>query len=119
MTKVSISPTVPHDVETRAGGGSAAPGMARCLGLAAAPTFAIMALWTGFFSGQPDMPCTAMQGSSPMSGMTVMYLLMSAFHAAPWLRLISSRRAVSTRRLDDSARRAGFEQVVRSDEVIK
>jgi hypothetical protein len=28
-----------------------------------------------------------------MSGMTVMYLLMSAFHAAPWLRLISNRRS--------------------------
>jgi hypothetical protein len=26
-----------------------------------------------------------------MSGMTLMYLLMSAFHVAPWLRLISSR----------------------------
>jgi hypothetical protein len=49
-------------------------------------------LWTGVFSGQPDMLCMAMQGSSPMSGMTVMYLLMSAFHAAPWLRLISGRR---------------------------
>jgi hypothetical protein len=119
MTKVSISPVVSHDVETCARSGIAAPGMARWLGLAAAPTFATMALWTGLFSGQPDMLCMAMQGSSPMSGMTVMYLLMSAFHAAPWLRLISSRRAVSTRRLDDSARRAVLEQVVRSDEVIE
>ena len=51
MTKVSISPAEPHDLETCAGGGSAAPGVARWLGLAAAPTFAIMALWTGFFSG--------------------------------------------------------------------
>ena len=62
------------------------------------PTFTIMALWNGLYSGQPDMLCMAMQGSSPMSGMTVMYLLMSAFHAAPWLRLISSRRPMSTRR---------------------
>ena len=115
MTKVSNSPVVLHDVETRAGGGNAAPDVARWLGLAAAPTFAIMALWTGFFSGQPDMLCTAMQGSSPMSGMTVMYLLMSAFHTAPWLRLISSRRAVSTERLGDPTRRAVFEQVVRSE----
>ncbi len=82
MTDVSVSPVVRHDVETCAG----------WLGLAAAPTFVIMALWTGLFSGQPDMLCMAMQGSSPMSGMTLMYLLMSAFHAAPWLRLISSRR---------------------------
>ena len=109
MTEVSSSPVVSHDVETRAGSGIAAPGMARWLGLAAAPTFAIMALWNGLFSGQPDMLCMAMQGPPPMSGMTVMYLLMSAFHAAPWLRLISSRRAASTRRLDDSTRRAVFE----------
>jgi hypothetical protein len=82
MTEVSISPVVPHDVETCAAGGNAAPGIARWLGLAAAPTFAIMALWNSFFSGQPDMLCMAMQGSSPMSGMTVMYLLMSAFHSS-------------------------------------
>jgi hypothetical protein len=119
MTKVSTSPVVSHDVEICAGRGIAAPSMAQWLGLAAAPTFAIMALWNGFFSGQPDMLCMAMQGSSPMNGMTLMYLLMSAFHATPWLRLISSRRAVSTRRLDDSTRRAVFEQVVRSDEVIE
>jgi len=91
MTKLSMSPVVPHDVETCAG--SAATGAAGWLGLAAAPTFAMMALWNGFFSGQPDMLCMAMQGPSPMSGMPVMYLLMSAFHAAPWLRLISTRRA--------------------------
>ena len=107
---MSISPLAAHGVETCAGSGNAAPGIARWLGLAAAPTFAIMALWTGFFSGQPDMLCMAMQSSSPMSGMTVMYLLMSAFHATPWLRLISSRGAVS-----NSSRRAVFEQVVRSD----
>jgi hypothetical protein len=75
----------------RTGGGHTAPGAPQWLGLAAAPTFAIMALWTGFFGGHPDMLCMAMQGTSPMSGMTMMYLLMSAFHAAPWLKLISCR----------------------------
>jgi hypothetical protein len=80
-----------------AGSGSAAPGVAGWLGLAAAPTFALMALWTGFFAGQPDMLCMAMQGPSPMSGMTVMYLLMSAFHAAPWLKLISRRWSAGRR----------------------
>jgi hypothetical protein len=91
MTDVSISRVVRHDVETCAGGSHAAPGAAGWLGLAAAPTFALMALWTGIFSGQSDMLCMGVQGSSPMSGMTVIYLLMSAFHAAPWLRLISGR----------------------------
>ncbi len=91
MTDVSMSRVVQHDIDTCVGGGHAVPGLASWLGLAAAPTFAVMALWSAFFSGQPDMLCMAMQGSSPVSGMTVMYLLMSAFHAAPWLSLISSR----------------------------
>jgi hypothetical protein len=83
MTEVSMSLVARRDVETCAGGNHAAPGVAWWLGLAAAPTFAIMALWTGLLSGQPDMFCMAMQSSSSMSGMTMMYLLMSAFHAAP------------------------------------
>jgi len=119
MTDVSMSPTTRYDVKTRAGGGRAASGAAGWLSLAAAPTFAIMALWTGLFSGHPDMLCMAMQGSSPMSGMTLMYLLMSLFHAAPWLRLISSQRSGVRRTLGESTRRAVFEQVVRSDEVIE
>ena len=28
--------------------------------------------------------------ASPLSGMVPMYLLMSAFHSAPWLKLISA-----------------------------
>jgi hypothetical protein len=92
MTDTPMSPVVRHAVETCAGGGRAASGAAGWLGLAAAPTFAVMALWTGFFSGQPDVPCMAMQGSSPMNGMTLMYLLMSAFHSSPWLKLMSGRR---------------------------
>ena len=61
-----------------------------CLG--AAPTFAIMALLTGALgSGQPDIFCSAAEHTSPLSGMTPMYLLMSAFHSPPWLKLISSR----------------------------
>ena len=50
---------------------------------------------------------------------TLMYLLMSAFHAAPWLRLISSRRSGVHRALGESTQRAVFEQVVRSDEGIE
>jgi hypothetical protein len=91
MTDVPMSPVVRHDVETCAGGGRAASGSAGWLALAAAPTFAVMALWTGFFSGQPGMLCMAIQGSSLMSGMTLMYLLMNAFHTAPWLGLIHRR----------------------------
>jgi hypothetical protein len=58
------------------------------LALAASPTFAIMALLSGVLGGgSAEMLCAAAQ-MSPLSGMTTMYLLMSAFHAGPWLKLI-------------------------------
>ena len=65
-------------------------GAAEFLSLAAAPTFAAMALLTALGGGGPlDMLCGA--DASPLTGMIPMYLLMSAFHAAPWLRLIANR----------------------------
>ena len=68
------------------------------ISLAAAPTFAIMALLTGVLGGAPhDMVCAAAQGASPLGGMVWMYALMSAFHAPPWLKLISSRSNGSRR----------------------
>jgi hypothetical protein len=73
----------------RTGSGHAVSGAAGWLGLAATPTFAVMALWTGLSGDQPDMLCMGMQGASPLSGMALMYALMGAFHAAPWLRLLS------------------------------
>jgi hypothetical protein len=75
-------------------GDAAAFGAADWLSLAAAPTFAIMALLTDILGGGPDMLCAA---ASPLSGMVPMYLLMSAFHSAPWLKLISSRRSGARR----------------------
>jgi len=74
--------------------GAAALGAADWLCLAAAPSFAIMALITGVLGvGSPQMLCSAVQNASPLSGMVPMYVLMSAFHSAPWLKLISSRRS--------------------------
>jgi hypothetical protein len=67
-------------------------GAADWLCLAAAPTFAIMALLTAVPGGPADMVCAAAQDASPVGGMVPMYLLMSAFHLVPWLKLISSRR---------------------------
>jgi hypothetical protein len=64
----------------------------RWLSLAAAPTFAIMALLTVVGSGPPDLLCSAAQHASPLGGMIPMYLLMSAFHSAPWLKLVSRQR---------------------------
>jgi hypothetical protein len=70
---------------------AAAIGAANWLHLAAAPTFAIMALLTAVVGGgSPDALCSTMQ-ASPLGGMVPMYLLMSAFHAAPWLKLVGRR----------------------------
>jgi hypothetical protein len=70
---------------------SAARAAARSLCLAATPTFTIMALLTALGGSEPDFLCAAMHHASPLDGMVPMYLLMSAFHAAPWLRLICDR----------------------------
>jgi len=76
-------------------GDAAALGAAGWLGLAAAPTFAVMALLSCVTGGDADMMCSAAHAVSPLSGMVPMYVLMSAFHLAPWLKLISRRRSVA------------------------
>jgi len=76
-------------------GDAAALGAAGWLGLAAAPTFAVMALLSCVTGGDGDMMCSAAHAASPLSGMVPMYVLMSAFHLAPWLKLISRRRSVA------------------------
>jgi hypothetical protein len=64
------------------------------LSLAAAPTFAMMALLTRIHGdSMSDIVCAAAQDGSPLTGMFPMYLLMSAFHLTPWLRLLSRRRS--------------------------
>jgi hypothetical protein len=62
------------------------------LRLAATPTFAIMALLISFLGGD-----SMENHASPLSGMTLMYWLMTVFHLPPWLRLISSRRIGAAR----------------------
>lgn len=70
----------------------AARHLARWLGLAATPTFAIMAVLTAVLGGPADTLCAAGHGSL-LGGMVPMYLLMSAFHSAAWLRLIRGTAA--------------------------
>ncbi len=65
-------------------------GLADWLCLAAAPTFTAMALLTAIH-GDQDMMCMSGPGGSMLSGMMPMYLLMAAFHLAPWLRLAGRR----------------------------
>jgi hypothetical protein len=63
-------------------------GIARYLSLAAAPTFAVMALLEAAFSiSLSDALCMAAPRPLPLNGMVVMYTLMSVFHAGAWLKL--------------------------------
>ena len=78
-----------------AGEPSGPGGAAGWLALAAAPTFAAMALATAFFDVS-DMCATGPQGWS-LGGMMSMYLLMGVFHLPPWLRLVSGQRAGAAR----------------------
>jgi hypothetical protein len=79
--------------DVRSGAG-ACLGAAGWLGLAAAPVFAVMALLTDISGGgQMAMICPAAPEASPLGGMEPMYLLMSAFHSGPWLKLIARRRS--------------------------
>jgi hypothetical protein len=68
-------------------------GIIKWLSLAATPTFAMMALMTVALGGGAEPLCSAMQHGSLWSGMVPMYLLMGAFHSAPWLRLIAGGRS--------------------------
>jgi hypothetical protein len=59
-------------------------------GLAAAPTFALMA-WISAV-GSPGMTmCSAASAFVPINDMALMYLLMSLFHLSPWMKLLSAR----------------------------
>jgi hypothetical protein len=62
------------------------------LGLAATPTFAAMALLAAADGGPAAVFCGE---ASPWTagGMATMYLLMSVFHAGPWMRRLGRRAA--------------------------
>jgi hypothetical protein len=65
---------------------------ARLISLAAAPTFAAMALLTLVAGdGHAGQLCSTAH-APPLASMVPMYLLMSVFHAAPWLKPGGRRR---------------------------
>jgi hypothetical protein len=82
--EVASTPKIAAQPETASAcatsGDRAALDAADWLNLAGTPTFALMALLTAVIGG----------GAMDI-GMVTMYLLMSAFHAAHWLKLVSSR----------------------------
>jgi hypothetical protein len=58
-----------------------------------------MALTTGILGAGPGYVICPADHASLLDGMVPMYLLMSAFHSPPWLKLISSRprRSIQSR----------------------
>lgn len=64
--------------------------VAGLLGLAAAPTFALMAGISAVNSPGMTM-CTAASVFVPINDMALMYVLMSLFHLSPWMNLIAAR----------------------------
>jgi hypothetical protein len=69
--------------------------LADWLSLAAAPTFASMAvLAASVGAGAHQMSCSATMHMSTLTGMVPMYALMSAFHITPWLKFASGWRCV-------------------------
>lgn len=81
-----LSGRASHDNE----GATAALGLAEWLDFAAAPTFAVMALLTALGGSPMGGLCSSAAGA-PIGGMMLMYLLMTAFHLLPWLKLIFGR----------------------------
>jgi len=65
------------------------------LGLAASPTFGLMA-WISARGGEA-MTCAPTPGGWPIDGMAWMYLLMSVFHLAPWLKLAAGFSSQKTK----------------------
>jgi hypothetical protein len=109
MTPNSAYPPEPASRGNRRGALQAA----EWLSLSAAPTFAFMATLTAVLGGGAhEMLCSAASRtlapngppngalSGALNGMIPMYVLMSAVHFAPWLKLISRGRG--------GARAAGF-----------
>lgn len=75
----------------RRGAGPAARLASDWLALAAAPTFAAMAVLAARAEGEALSAMCMGSGGSPLSGMAVMYALMAVFHAAPWMKLLVYR----------------------------
>lgn len=60
------------------------------LGFAATPLFALLALVSALSMSGLSL-CSSTLPLLPINDMALMYLLMSVFHASPWLRLLSER----------------------------
>ncbi|WDZ80523.1 hypothetical protein PWG15_22335 (plasmid) [Ensifer adhaerens] len=66
------------------------------LALAASPTFALMALSVGAWGTDVGQMLCAGEPGLQIGGMAAMYVLMSVFHLAPWLRLVQIGKREAT-----------------------
>ena len=81
--------------------GTSAPEPTEWLSLAAAPILAVMTLASAAAAGGPmDALCGPGSGWR-LDGMVVMYLLMCAFHVAPWLKPLGSRQVIDDRSVEE------------------
>jgi len=91
MSEAGCGESAEHPARRNAVARKAANGLA----LAATPTFAVMAVLSGIpGDGHAHLHGTTGPASS-LTGMVMMYVLMSVFHAAPWLSLF--RRGTLTK----------------------
>ncbi|MCH4542297.1 hypothetical protein DK867_20405 [Ochrobactrum sp. POC9] len=60
------------------------------IGLAATPTFALMA-WISAVGSQDMTMCSGASTFVPVNDMALMYALMSLFHLTPWMKLFAAR----------------------------
>ena len=91
---IAVGAVIAEDNGARGSAGSAnvALRVADWLRLAATPTFAVMALLAAAANNSlPNVLCGGSRDWS-LSGMVVMYSLMSVFHSACWLKLASYYR---------------------------
>jgi hypothetical protein len=79
--------------ETASGRGAAAFLAEDRLALAAAPTFAVMALLNAVAAADPAAVICSAAGLSPVQGMLAMYVLMAVFHLHPWLKIARAYRS--------------------------
>ena len=83
--------------------GTSAPVPTEWLSLGAAPIFAAMALVSAAAARGPmDALCGPGSGW-PLDGMVLMYLLMCAFHVAPWLKRLGGGQTIDDRRVEEES----------------
>ncbi len=67
--------------------------VADVLAFAASPVLVVLALLPAVLSGESAASICSSAQASPLTGMATMYLVMAVLHSAPWLKLLSGRRA--------------------------